>query len=152
MDKRGARLGQLILCPWNNVIHHITARPYWPFRSISRVKYHQLTWYNSLWLWRCLLHTCRLSNRLSLSTTVLWWQDQILTILVVFFYSSSSIHALQHHNWHSENPIQLIRQPRSRFTCAWSDGCSCHWLWCQQSPHLLDWQCSKRNKTLFSKW
>ena len=85
MERRGARLVQLILCPWNNVIHHITARPYWPVRSISRVKYHQLTWYNSLWLWRCLLHTCRLSKRLSLSTTVLWWQDQTLTILVVFF-------------------------------------------------------------------
>ena len=85
MERRGARLGQLILWPWNNVIHHITARPYWPVRSISRVKYHQLTWYNSFWLWRCLLYTCRLSKRLSLSTTVLWWQDQTLTILVVFF-------------------------------------------------------------------
>ena len=36
-------------------------------RSITKVKYHQLTWYNSLWLWRWLPH--RLSKRHSLSTT-----------------------------------------------------------------------------------
>ena len=39
----------------------------WPIRSITRVLYHQLTWYNSLWLWRWLPH--RLSKRQSLSTT-----------------------------------------------------------------------------------
>ena len=35
----------------------ITSRLYWPIRSITRVKYHQLTWYNSLWLWRWLQHS-----------------------------------------------------------------------------------------------
>ena len=44
----------------------ITSRRNWPIRSITRV-YHQLTWYNSLWLWRWLPH--RLSKRQSLSTT-----------------------------------------------------------------------------------
>ena len=39
----------------------------WPIRTIARVQYHQLTWYNSLWLWRWLLH--RLSKHQSLSTT-----------------------------------------------------------------------------------
>ena len=38
----------------------------WPIRSITRVKYHQLTWYNSLWLWRWPPH--RLSKRLLLWT------------------------------------------------------------------------------------
>ena len=28
----------------------VTSRTNWPIRSITRVKYHQLTWYNSLWL------------------------------------------------------------------------------------------------------
>ena len=36
-------------------------------RAITRIKYHQLTWYNTLWLWRWLLHS--LSKRQSLSTT-----------------------------------------------------------------------------------
>ena len=39
----------------------------WPIRSITRVLYHQLTWYNSLLLWRWLPH--RLSKRRSVSTT-----------------------------------------------------------------------------------
>ena len=33
----------------------------WPIRSLYRVEYHQLTWYNSVWLWRWLPH--RLSKR-----------------------------------------------------------------------------------------
>ena len=44
----------------------ITSRRNWPIRSITRV-YHQLTWYNSLWLWRW--PPLRLSKRQSLSTT-----------------------------------------------------------------------------------
>ena len=38
----------------------------WPIRSLYRVEYHQLTWYNSVWLWRWLPH--RLSKRESRST------------------------------------------------------------------------------------
>ena len=34
----------------------ITWRLNWPIRLITRVYYHQLTWYNSLWLWRWLPH------------------------------------------------------------------------------------------------
>ena len=45
----------------------ITSRLNWSVRSITRVKYHQLTWYNSLWRW--LSH--RLSKRQSPLTTVL---------------------------------------------------------------------------------
>ena len=37
---------------------------------ITLLLYHQLTWYNSLWLWRWLPH--RLLKRQSLSTTVLF--------------------------------------------------------------------------------
>ena len=50
----------------------ITSRRNWPIRSITRVKYHQLTCYNSLWLWRRLPH--RLSKRQSLSTTTVWFR------------------------------------------------------------------------------
>ena len=45
----------------------ITLRRNWPIRSITRVLYHQLKRYNSLWLWRWLPR--RLSKRQSLSTT-----------------------------------------------------------------------------------
>ena len=50
----------------------ITSRRNWPIRSITRVNYHQLTCYNSLWLWRRLPH--RLSKRQSLSTTTAWFR------------------------------------------------------------------------------
>ena len=49
------------------VSRQLTSRRKWPIRSITRVLYHQLTWYNSLSLWRWLPH--RLSKRQSLSTT-----------------------------------------------------------------------------------
>ena len=42
----------------------------WPIGSITRVKNHQRTWYNSLWLWRWLPY--RLSKCQSLSTGVLF--------------------------------------------------------------------------------
>ena len=49
----------------------ITSRLNWPVRSITRFECHQLTLYNSLWLWRWLRH--RLSKRQFLSTaTVLF--------------------------------------------------------------------------------
>ena len=38
--------------------------------AITRLKYHQRTWYNALWLWRWLPH--KLSKRQSMSTTVLF--------------------------------------------------------------------------------
>ena len=38
--------------------------------AITRLKYHQRTWYNALWLWRRLPH--KLSKRQSMSTTVLF--------------------------------------------------------------------------------
>ena len=50
----------------------ITSQRNWPVRSITRVKYHQLTCYNSFWLWRRLPH--RLSKRQSLSTTTVWFR------------------------------------------------------------------------------
>ena len=57
----------------------MTSRRNWPIRSITRVWYHQLTWYNSLWLWRWLPH--RLSKRQSLSTTVLFRTDSAVNVL-----------------------------------------------------------------------
>ena len=38
--------------------------------AITRLKYHQRTWYNALWLWRWLPH--KLSKPQSMSTTVLF--------------------------------------------------------------------------------
>ena len=74
----------------------ITSALNWPIRSITRVKYHQLTWYNSLWLWRWLLH--RLSKRQSLSTTVLttFTRTIMLNLLMKWLLVSN----LSHHHHH----------------------------------------------------
>ena len=64
----------------------ITSRLNRPIRSITRVKYHQLTRYNSLWLWRWQPH--RLSKRQSPSTTVLFRTTftQTITHSTYLFY------------------------------------------------------------------
>ena len=81
----------VIKCSWP-----ITSRLHWqstitlwlnlPIRSITRVWYHQLMWYNSLWLGRWLPH--RLSKRQSLSTTVLFRTTFIWTIILNLLTSS----------------------------------------------------------------
>ena len=59
----------------------ITSRLNWPITSTTRVKYHQLAWYKSLWLWRWLPH--RLSKCQSLSTmTVLFRTTFTQTIIL----------------------------------------------------------------------
>ena len=67
----------------------IKSRLNWPIRSLTRVWYHQLTWYNSLWLWRWLPH--RLSKRQSLSTTTVLFrttftQTIILNLLIILHF------------------------------------------------------------------
>ena len=57
----------------------ITSQLNWPIRSINRVKYHQLTRHNSLWLWRWLPQ--RLSKRQSLSKTVLFGTSLTRTMM-----------------------------------------------------------------------
>ena len=59
----------------------ITSRLNWPIRPITRVQYHQLTWYNSLWLWRWLPH--RLSKRQSLSTTTVLFRTTFTRTIIL---------------------------------------------------------------------
>ena len=61
----------------------VTWRRNWPIRSITRIQYHQLTRYNSLWLWRWLV--CTLSKRQSLTTTVLFRTTLTRTIIFHLF-------------------------------------------------------------------
>ena len=64
----------------------ITSRLNQPIRSITRVKYHQLMCYNSLWLWRWQPH--RLSKCQSQATTVLFGTTftQMITHSTYLFY------------------------------------------------------------------
>ena len=71
----------------------ITSRLNQSIRSITRVQYHQLTWYNSLWLWRWLSH--RLSKHKSLSTTVLFRTTLTRTIIFRLLIGSIHIHNKQ---------------------------------------------------------
>ena len=72
---------------------------YWPIRSITRVKYHQLTWYNSLWLWRWLPHRlskrhchCQQQSYLGLSSSgrsnSTWYFWKIILYILSFNYSN----------------------------------------------------------------
>ena len=74
----------------------MTLRLNWPIRSINSVQYHQLTWYNSFWLWRWLPH--KLSKRHSLLTTALLrttftWTIKLNLLMIIFFLSVSQIKA-----------------------------------------------------------
>ena len=65
----------------------VTSQLNWPIWSITRVQHHQLTWYNSLWLWRWLLH--QLLKCQSLSTTTVLFRTMftrtiILNLLINF--------------------------------------------------------------------
>ena len=70
-DKRLLKCGnrRIETRQWDNDLT-MTSPLNWPIRSKTRVNYHRLTRYNSLWLWRWLPH--RLSKRQSLSTKVLF--------------------------------------------------------------------------------
>ena len=59
----------------------MTSRLNWPIRSITRVKYHQLTWYNSLRLWRWLQH--RLAKRQSRSTTAVLFRTTFTRTIIL---------------------------------------------------------------------
>ena len=50
-------------------------------RAITRVKYHQLTWYNTLSLWRWLLHS--LSKRQSLPTTTVLFRTTFTRTIIL---------------------------------------------------------------------
>ena len=74
----------------------MTLRLSWPIRSINRVQYHQLRWYNSFWLWRWLPH--RLSKRQSLLTaallrTTFTWTIKLNLLMIIFFLPVSQITA-----------------------------------------------------------
>ena len=72
----------------------VTSQLNWPIRSITRVQHHQLTWYNSLWLWRWLPH--RLLKCQSLSTTTvlsrtMFTRTIILNLLINFLWLTSTV-------------------------------------------------------------
>ena len=72
----------------------VTSQLNWPIRSITRVQHHQLTWYNSLWLWRWL--TYRLLKCQSLSTTTVLFRTMftrtiILNLLINFLWLTSTV-------------------------------------------------------------
>ena len=71
-------------------------------RSITRVQYHQLTWYNSLWLWRWLSH--RLSKCQSLSTTTVLFRTTFdrtikLNLLSKWFLGSNLSQFYDRYSW-----------------------------------------------------
>ena len=74
----------VIKCSWPiSPLHWQSTITSWlnlPIRSITRVWYRQLMWYNSLWLGRWLPH--RLSKRQLLSTTVLFRKTFIWTTIL----------------------------------------------------------------------
>ena len=59
----------------------IASRLNWPIRSITTVKYQQLTWYNSLWVWRWLPH--RFSKRQSMSTTTVLFRTTFTRTIIL---------------------------------------------------------------------
>ena len=80
-DKRLLKCGnrRIETRQWDNDLT-MTSPLNWPIRSKTRVNYHRLTRYNSLWLWRWLPH--RLSKRQSLSTKVLFRTTLTRTIML----------------------------------------------------------------------
>ena len=100
----------------------ITSRHNSSIKSITRVKYHQLAWYNSLWLWRWLPN--RLSKHQSLSkktvlfrTTFNW---TIILNLLLYLLTVNLYTLLLYHFYISVIPLETFRTNTKKASRWWA--------------------------------